>query len=125
MKLNVNFNKAELDYLTHIAPENIQTKVKKAIQRSQTQPPIKTLQPMTWYVADVSFRNSNPIHRCIAFHRTDGQVELISSYELEDMPVRESIENLAYFYPVREIPDMESPSFGLPKDRHKVVYIKA
>ena len=101
-------------------------KVSKAVQASKAARPPIYLKRMTWYVAEVSFRGGNPIHRCVAFHRGNGHVELIGSYDLDDMPMRSRISELAYFKPIREIPELEPGEipFQLPKEAPTIIYIE-
>lgn len=74
------------------------------------------LKKMTYYVVEISFRNNNPIHRAICFHRFDGHVDLFGSYE---GVVSKHIEHLAHFKVVEEIESMKhgfSNQYKLPTD---------
>jgi len=92
----------------------------------QKQPKNKNyLKPMFWYIVEVSFSRGNPIHRCIAFHREKGCVELIGSYDLDDMPCRKHISELAYFNVIKPLPEMEGePEAFLPKDAPLVIFVE-
>lgn len=57
-----------------------------------------------WYVVDVSFRGSNPIHRAIC-QRKGNTVVLWGSYEA---PITKRKEDLYYFDVVDTIPKMNS-----------------
>jgi hypothetical protein len=61
------------------------------------------MKDMIYYVVEVSFRKTNPIHRSICFHRSGDHVELFGSYE--DV-ITTNITNLAYFRVVEEITSM-------------------
>jgi hypothetical protein len=69
-----------------------------------------------WYVVDVSFRATNPIHRAIATDFREGKfVVLIGDYE--DRIETANIKNLSYFKVICEIGEMKKkPQFCLPKD---------
>ncbi|MEH7116169.1 hypothetical protein V7128_01920 [Neobacillus vireti] len=62
------------------------------------------MKDMNYYVVEVFFRKTNPIHRAICFHRYGGNVELFGSYE--DV-ITTNIKHLAYFKEVEEISSMK------------------
>ncbi len=143
MKINLSINQNELTTLKELfaggeakQPRNwwqgkqseilkILTKVNAAADRAdkyETRSTVKVLEHMTWYVAEVSFRASNPIHRCIAFHRCQGNLELMASYEgIEDA----NIKSLAYFRPIQKLDAMDvKVEHFLPKDAPAVIFIE-
>jgi hypothetical protein len=79
-----------------------------------------TLTPLTWYIVEVSFRKSNPIHRAIAFYRHSGCVDLMASYE---GVIERPIESLAYFRVINAIDAMNIKDYPnrskLPGDVEK------
>lgn len=75
------------------------------------------MKSMSYYVVEVSFRKSNPIHRAICFHRSGGNVELFGSYE---GVITMNIKNLAYFKKVEEITSMKEKfknQYKLPSEQ--------
>lgn len=63
------------------------------------------LKSLTWYVVEVSYRETNPIHRAICKHNFDGHVELYGNY---DDPEYTHVERLHHFKVVEEIKAMGS-----------------
>lgn len=135
MKINFNINQTERAAVQNVikgqtlCTDKVLTglldKVEAACIRSENpsaSKDVKTLQTMTWYVAEVSFRSGNPIHRCIAFHRSGGHLELVASYEGIE---HAHIDNLAYFRPIQKLTAMDDKCVDfLPKDAPIIIYIK-
>lgn len=75
------------------------------------------LENMTWYVVELSFRQSNPIHRAICFHRSSGHLELTASYE---GVIAINFNKLAHFEVITKIEEMNNPKsqnmWKLPRD---------
>lgn len=66
------------------------------------------LTPLTWYVVEVSFRKSNPIHRAICEYRHSGNVDLIASYEgIKNI----HIDDLSFFKVVGAIDGMNCKNY--------------
>lgn len=128
MRIKLSISKAERDELKTLnihamlgeqSPAyRLIKKIEAAWEQSEKQTQyddVKILKTMTWYLAEVSFRQSNPIHRCLAFHRGDGYLELTAAgYEEK---IATCIDKLAYFRPVQKLSAMdEECSAFLPKD---------
>jgi hypothetical protein len=135
MKINVSINLAErkaveaansIDTLCLIPGlANLLDKIGKACVRRETkeqQWPIKILEKMTWYIAEVSYGSGNPIHRSIVFHRIGGNIEIVSN---EDKNVY-NITKLAYFKPIQKLTAMDDNCVSfMPKDAPAIVYIES
>lgn len=70
----------------------------------------------SWYVVDVSFRKTNPIHRAIlSEYRSDGnRATLTGNYEPASLEFL-NLDDLYYFKVITEIPEMiEKSSMFLP-----------
>lgn len=61
------------------------------------------MKEMTYYVVEISFRSSNPIHRAICFHQFNDNIQLFGPYnEL----IQANVRQLSYFNVVEEITSM-------------------
>lgn len=63
------------------------------------------LKNFTWYVVEVSFGETNPIHRAICKHTTKGHIELYGDY---DSPQYTQANKLHHFKVLEEIVAMRS-----------------
>jgi len=61
------------------------------------------MKDMKYYVVELSFSKSNPIHRAICFHRSNGNVDLTASYEGTKST---NTKNLVHFKVIEEIKSM-------------------
>lgn len=80
---------------------------------------MNAMKRMTYYVVEVSFREDNPIHRAICYHRDNGYVELFGSYE---GIITKEVKDLTFFRVVEEISSMKEQfenKFKLPKNAIK------
>lgn len=61
------------------------------------------MENMRYYVVEVAFNSNNSIHRSIAYHHSNGHLELFGAYE---GVINKRIKELAYFQVIEEIPSV-------------------
>jgi hypothetical protein len=135
MKINLSVNQAErkavdsVNLATTLFTEpnlaKLCHKISNACEQADNPPihrQVKLLEKMTWYIAEVSYSSSNPIHRSIVFHRIGGNIEVVSN---EDKDVY-NITKLAYFKPIQKLTAMDDNCVSfMPKDAPAIVYIES
>lgn len=75
---------------------------------------MKEMKKMSYYVVELSFRNNNPIHRAVCFHRSNGNVELFGSYE---GVISKNVKELSFLKVIEEVTSMNQKfdnQFKLP-----------
>jgi len=73
-----------------------------------------------WYVVEVSFRKTNPIHRAILsdYRDCDHTGTLTGSYEPASLEFFD-LNELYYFKVIKEIPEMSESCWHMPPERNE------